>query len=99
MVHSPVRKVCRCARPDRCSHAWYVWWQSRAARSAENPNGRLRFSIDKHLARHVETREDALNAFEEARSQVLAGTFVLGMPAGTPVAVPTSSQPEPPPAT
>lgn len=95
MAHSPVRKVCRCARHDRCSHAWYVWWQARAARSPENPTGRLRFSLDKHLVRHVETREDALKAFEDVRSQVMAGTFVLGMPAGSITALSSAPEPEP----
>lgn len=94
MVRNTVRKVCRCARPDRCSHAWYVWWQSRAARSPENPKGRLRFSLDKHLARHVETREDALKIFEDVRGQVLAGTFVLGMPAGASRAATLTHEPE-----
>jgi hypothetical protein len=54
---------------------------TRRALSGESA-GRLRFSLDKHLGQHVESREDALKAFGDVRTQVLAGTFVLGNPGG-----------------
>src|SRR5262249_52306815 len=68
-----VRKLCECQRRNwaRCSHPWYFnfKWEGVA----------YRFSLDKHLKKHIETKEDAEDEARELRKQIKDGKF--GQPA------------------
>jgi|SoiMethySBSTD1v2_1073268.scaffolds.fasta_scaffold92340_4 integrase len=83
--------------PPRSTGLRQVGLRHRALR-ADGDCQAIAFSIDKHLGRHVESREDALKAFGDVRSQVLAGTFVLGAPLGSQASLSSQGGPQPLPA-
>jgi len=68
-----LRKVCGCPRRvwAKCDHSWYFSFKFGPVHH--------RFSIDKHLGRHVDNKSDAEDEAAEIRKAIKAGTF--GQPA------------------
>jgi integrase len=64
-----LRKRCRCGRRTwaKCPHPWYVnsFWQGQP----------YRFSLDKLLRRHVDSKTDAITEADALRDAIKAGTF------------------------
>ena len=70
-----VRKVCACPKQrwPKCPHSWYF--------NFKPPNGRAyRFSLDKHLGRHLETKAEALSEADRIRVAIREKRFQLGSP-------------------
>lgn len=74
MRSSGLRKVCPCPRRvwAKCPHPWHVsfMWKGVAHR----------FSLDKHLGRHVESKTEADAAAEQIRLAIREGTFGQPVP-------------------
>jgi integrase len=64
-----VRKVCACPRrrQAKCPHPWHFnfAWKGRA----------YRFSLDRHVGRHVESRSDAEALADQLRTAIRSGEF------------------------
>ena len=64
-----VRKVCACPRRQqaKCPHPWHFnfTWKGRA----------YRFSLDRHVGRHVESRSDAEALADQLRTAIRSGEF------------------------
>lgn len=73
-----LRKVCGCPRRQwaKCPHAWHVNYKPRIGPSAGQP---FRFSLDKHLGRHVDSKTKAEEEAEKIRIAIREGKF--GRPA------------------
>ena len=69
-----LRKLCGCPRRGwpKCQHGWHFnfRWQGET----------YRFSLDKHLGRHIATRTEAKTAAEKIRAAIRDGTFRDGGP-------------------
>ena len=65
-----VRKVCRCARRlwPKCSHPWHFNFKIRGGPS-------YRFSLDKHLNRHIDSKTEAQAEAAIVKAAIRAGTF------------------------
>jgi integrase len=68
--HHGVRKVCDCGWKQwpKCAHAWYFTYKPRRG-------PRYRFSLDRELGRHIDSKTEAQNAAADIRSAINAGTF------------------------
>ena len=65
-----LRKVCGCPRRawPKCPHAWYFNFKPK-----DGPS--YRFSLDKHLGRHVDNKTDAETEGEKIRIAIKEGRF------------------------
>ena len=64
-----LRKVCGCTKTrwPRCPHSWHLNFKFKRAH--------FRFSLDKELGRHVESKSDARSEADQLRARIRSGTF------------------------
>lgn len=69
-----LRKICECPRRNwaKCPHGWHFNFKVRGGRS-------YRFSLDKHLGQHVDSKSDAEKVADNIRIAIREGRF--GQPA------------------
>lgn len=70
-----LRKICGCARTKwpKCPHIWHVNFCPPGGPS-------FRFSLDRHLGRHVDAKSEAVGEFDKIRAAIREGRFQLGSP-------------------
>src|ERR1035437_5173257 len=72
--NSGVRKVCACPRRHwpKCSHPWHFAFKWKGTHH--------RFSLDKHLDKHIEGKSEAVDEAAKIRIAIKAGTFGKAAP-------------------
>ncbi len=72
-----IRKTCGCARRKwpACPHDWHFNFSHRPEGAAKAMP--YRFSLDRHIGKRIETREDAEAHADRIRTEIRAGTFTL----------------------
>jgi hypothetical protein len=67
-----IRKICGCRRPNwpKCRHPWHF--------SHKYGGVHYRFSLDRHLGRHLDSKTEAEDAAERLRVAIKDGTFNSG---------------------
>jgi integrase len=78
-----LRKICGCARTKwtKCDHPWHFNFKpkNRARHNPQSKDGSYRFSLDKVLDRHIDSKSEAEDEAAKIRIAIKAGTF--GQPA------------------
>ena len=69
-ANNGLRKVCGCARRTwtKCLHGWHFSFKPRGGKS-------YRFSLDRHLGRHVDSKTEAQTEVAKIKAEIVAGRF------------------------
>lgn len=74
-----LRKVCEHPRRQwsKCEHPWHFNFKPRdpARRCPTSRDGSYRFSLDRHLGRHIDSKSEAEDEAAKIRMSIKAGTF------------------------
>lgn len=80
--HRGLRKLCDCAKAkwSTCKHSWYFNYKPRNVQrhNRESSDGGYRFSLDKQLGRHIDSKTEA--EAEAARLRVAIDDGMFGQP-------------------